>query len=408
MLILSEVAGESACESNPISWECAGQVASNSVGLIVGSVVKSTGDFVKSTGDFVNDSGWCITHLGECVNEGFKTVGETANATGWCTTHPGECAGEILNGVGGYTSDTLKCIWNDDKEACDEAKDGLSLIVDPTTMVPVAGAASKINKINKISKAKNIVKNANNIDDITKQRKIIGDLKRRRISKEAINKLIENGYDLEKAKEVIVNLRNNGVPAKVIDDLIKKDVSLDELNKISKIDIKNPKKYFKELGKFSKSEKIMIKNGDKEITINLIEGDAKKGLTHIWLRHVIGYESDKTATTFFPRGQTVNGKKLPKIVDDADELKEIIRKAIERNKKKFYEDKSGNPGIKYMYEKDGRIIEIKLKFQKVKDGVYELRTMYPEGGDGVYKYVENVGWFKCVGKEGNKWTFKKE
>ena len=190
--------------------------------------------------------------------------------------------------------------------------------------------------------------------------------------------------------------------------MIKKDVSLDELNKISKIDIKNPKKYFRELEEFSKPEKITIKNGDEEIIVNLVEGDVKEGLIHIWLRHVMGYESDKTATTFFPMGQTVNGKKLPKIIDDANELKKIIKEAIEKNEKKFYEDKNGNPKIKYTYEKDGKIIEIKLEFQRVKDGVYELRTMYPEGGDGVYRYVNNYGWLKYVGKKGNKWMFEKE
>jgi len=26
--------------------------------------------------------------------------------------------------------------------------------------------------------------------------------------------------------------------------------------------------------------------------------------------------------------------------------------------------------------------------------------MYLEGGDGVYRYVENVRWLKCVGKKG--------
>ena len=193
--------------------------------------------------------------------------------------------------------------------------------------------------------------------------------------------------------------------------MVRKSVSLDELNKISKIDIKNPKKYFKELEEFSKPEKITIKNSDEEIIINLVEGDAKKGLTHIWLRHVMGYESDKTATTFFPMGQTVNGKKLPKIIGDANELKKIIKEAIEDEniKKKFYEDKNGNPKINYMYEKDdGKVIEIKLEFQRVKDGVYELRTMYPEGGDGVYRYVNNYGWLKCVGKKGDKWIFEKE
>jgi len=58
--------------------------------------------------------------------------------------------------------------------------------------------------------------------------------------------------------------------------------------------------------------------------------------------------------------------------------------------------------------KDGKIIEIKLEFQRVKGGVYELRTMYPEGGDGVYRYVNNYGWLKYVGKKGNKWMFEKE
>jgi hypothetical protein len=49
-----------------------------------------------------------------------------------------------------------------------------------------------------------------------------------------------------------------------------------------------------------------------------------------------------------------------------------------------------------------------LEFQRVKGGVYELRTMYPEGGDGVYRYVNNYGWLKYVGKKGNKWMFEKE
>ena len=180
--------------------------------------------------------------------------------------------------------------------------------------------------------------------------------------------------------------------------MVRKSVSLDELNKISKIDIKNPKKYFKELEEFSKPEKITIKNSDEEIIINLVEGDAKKGLTHIWLRHVIGYESDKTATTFFPMGQTVNGKKLPKIIDDDNELKKIIKKAAEENKDNI---KGSNPKIKYMYEKDGKIIEITLKFQKdKKTGAYKLMTIYPESGDNIYKYVPK--------KPDNRWkTWKR-
>ena len=193
--------------------------------------------------------------------------------------------------------------------------------------------------------------------------------------------------------------------------MVRKSVSLDELNKISKIDIKNPKKYFKELEEFSKPEKITIKNSDEEIIINLVEGDAKKGLTHIWLRHVMGYESDKTATTFFPMGQTVNGKKLPKIIGDANELKKIIKEAIEDEdiKKEFYEDNS-KVTFEYTYvNENGKTISIYFVFMKVKDGSgYYLKTMYPEGGDGVYKYVKNVGWVKCVGKKGNKWMFEKE
>ncbi|WP_421078467.1 hypothetical protein Mjas_03965 [Methanothermococcus sp. Ax23] len=155
---------------------------------------------------------------------------------------------------------------------------------------------------------------------------------------------------------------------------------------------------------FSKPEKITIKNGDEKIIVNLIGGDAKKGLIHIMVKTYVGYESDKTATTFFPMGQTVNGKKLPKIIDDADELKKIIKEAIEKNKDNI---KGSNPKIKYTYEKDGKVIEIELKF-KLENGVYELRTMYPKGGDGVYRYVNNYGWLKCVGKKGDKWIFEKE
>ncbi|WP_457613159.1 hypothetical protein [Methanocaldococcus sp.] len=44
------------------------------------------------------------------------------------------------------------------------------------------------------------------------------------------------------------------------------------MEEIVKIDIKNPRKYFKELEKFSKPEVIIVKNGDKEITIKLTEG----------------------------------------------------------------------------------------------------------------------------------------
>ncbi|EHP88116.1 hypothetical protein [Methanotorris formicicus] len=167
--------------------------------------------------------------------------------------------------------------------------------------------------------------------------------------------------------------------------MIKKDVSLDDLAKIAKIDIKNPKKYFKELEKFSKPEKITIKNGDKEITVKLIDGDTKEGLTHAWLRHVIGYESNEKATTFFPMGQTVNGKKIPKVIDDADELKKIIKEAIEKKKDEL---KGSNPKIDYMYEKDGKTIEITLKFQKdKKTGAYKLMTIYPERGDNIYMYA---------------------
>ena len=102
----------------------------------------------------------------------------------------------------------------------------------------VAGETNKLSKMG-ISKSSifRITKNANNVDDITKQRKIIGDLKKRRISKEAINKLIEKGQDLEKAKEVVKELRNKGVPAKVIDDLIKKDVSLDVIKNYEEMGI---------------------------------------------------------------------------------------------------------------------------------------------------------------------------
>ncbi|WP_421078470.1 ABC transporter substrate-binding protein [Methanothermococcus sp. Ax23] len=130
---------------------------------------------------------------------------------------------------------------------------------------------------------------------------------------------------------------------------------------------------------------------------------------HILNRHVYGTELNKDAATFFPMGQTVNGKKLPKIIDDTDELKKIIKEAIEKNEKKFYEDENGNPKIKYMYEKGGKVIEITLHFQKMKNGVYELRTIYPEKGDGVYKYVKNVGWFKSVyDKNTGKWKFVPE
>ncbi len=90
-------------------------------------------------------------------------------------------------------------------------------------------------------------------------------------------------------------------------------------------------------------------------------------------------------------------------------MKKIIKDAVE---KKRDELKGSNPNIDYTYTKDGKTIEIVLKFRKdKKTGEYELRTMYPEGGDGVYKYVENdkfKGWLKCVGKKGDKWIFKKE
>ncbi|CAB3288894.1 protein of unknown function [Methanocaldococcus lauensis] len=87
-------------------------------------------------------------------------------------------------------------------------------------------------------------------------------------------------------------------------------------------------------------------------------------------------------------GQTVNGKKLPKIIDDADELKEIIKKAIKENENKFFEDKNDNLKIKYNHTKNGKIIEIVLMFQKdEKTGAYKLMTMYPEKGEGVYMYA---------------------
>jgi uncharacterized protein YkuJ len=113
---------------------------------------------------------------------------------------------------------------------------------------------------------------------------------------------------------------------------------------------------------------------------------------HILNRHVYGTELNKDATAFFPIGQTVNGKKLPKIIGDANELKKIIKKAIEENKDNI---KGSNPKIKYTYEKDGKVIEIELKF-KLENGVYELRTMYPKGGDGVYRYVNNYGWLNAL------------
>ena len=55
---------------------------------------------------------------------------------------------------------------------------------------------------------------------------------------------------------------------------------------------------------------------------------------------------------------------------------------------------------------------IQYLLRKVKDGYENIKIffylifnqiiicMYLEGGDGVYRYVENVRWLKCVGKKG--------
>ncbi|ABR56550.1 hypothetical protein [Methanococcus aeolicus] len=82
-----------------------------------------------------------------------------------------------------------------------------------------------------------ITKNANNVDYLTKIRKTVGDLKKRHISDDVINKLIENDYDLEKARDIFINLRNKGAPSKTMDDLIKKDISLDIIENYEKMGV---------------------------------------------------------------------------------------------------------------------------------------------------------------------------
>ncbi|ABR56552.1 hypothetical protein [Methanococcus aeolicus] len=60
--------------------------------------------------------------------------------------------------------------------------------------------------ISKSSIAK-ITKNANNVNDLTKIRKTIGDLKKRHISDDAINKYINKDIDLEKLNNALSKLR---------------------------------------------------------------------------------------------------------------------------------------------------------------------------------------------------------
>ncbi|EHP88122.1 hypothetical protein [Methanotorris formicicus] len=95
-----------------------------------------------------------------------------------------------------------------------------------------------------------IVENLKDIKDITKIRKTIGDLKRIKISKEAINKLIEKSYDLEKVKEIVKELRNVGVKSKTINKLIENGYDIVKFDKKFKTITNSDPKLMKKLAKY--------------------------------------------------------------------------------------------------------------------------------------------------------------
>ncbi|ABR56554.1 hypothetical protein [Methanococcus aeolicus] len=164
----------------------------------------------------------------ENINKLFKDAVKNDKKLGWIDNRISKLKDKRVE-----TSTINSIIKNSNKP-----NDALKKAVDETNKLSKMG-------ISKSSIAK-ITKNANNVNDLTKQRKIIGNLKKRHISDDAINELIEKGYDLEKAKDTIVELRNKGVPAKIIDDLIKKEYSLKEISALQylkgKIDFKDIEK----------------------------------------------------------------------------------------------------------------------------------------------------------------------
>ncbi|CAB3288890.1 conserved exported protein of unknown function [Methanocaldococcus lauensis] len=164
----------------------------------------------------------------ENINKLFKDAVKNDKKLGWIDNRISKLKDK------GVDIDTINNIIKNS----DKPNDALKKAVDETNKLSKMGISK--NNINKLTK------NINNVDDLTKIRKIIGDLKRRKISKESTNKLIENGYGLEKTKEIVKELRNKGVPARVIDDLMRKGYSLKELSALQylegKIDFKDIKK----------------------------------------------------------------------------------------------------------------------------------------------------------------------
>ncbi|ABR56032.1 hypothetical protein [Methanococcus aeolicus] len=258
----------------------------------------------------------------ENINKLFKDAVKNDKKLGWIDNRISK-----LKDKGVEIKTTNNIIKNSDKP-----NNALKKAVDETNKLSKMGISkSSISKI---------TKNANNIDDLTKQRKVIGDLKRRKISKEAINKLIENGYDLEKSRDVIKELRNKGIKTKTINKLIENGYDVTKFNKEFKAITNSDPKLMKKLAKYINSWDI------KRINPLDVSGGSQKLVKVFNARGIRTIVKDKDTGEI--RGE-VNNFAVLKVGNDKFGLKHIINRH-EADFKKIFNIKEDDEIIKKIKE----------------------------------------------------------
>jgi len=217
--------------------------------------------------------------------------------------------------------------------------------------------------------------------------------------------LVEMGVSRDQVGHVIEETAKHGTPASSLVQGL--GMSLETLEDISlgelKITVDGKKTTLYKLGEVGLDD-------STKYVVGTIKGDQKKGLIHILLRHVWGYEMTspkKPVTAFWPLGQRimVNGevKQLPKVFNSEEELVEFLKEVMDRAlkdpeyKERFLSHASEGKGFGISVDLkelgmnvDGiDVVQLEFKFE---DGAFVLRTAYPKEGSAVWEYNRYLGW----------------